>query len=254
MTKLSELQLRQSEIRERINALLNKESRTEEETAELREATDSAQKLELELRAAIVLEDEADKNAREASTDPEALELRQLADRSNLGSILGAAVEKRSTDGAEAELQQHHGLAANQFPLELLRLRPEERALTPAPTNVEVLSRMPSCNPYFAAIRRAPTLASINPRSLWGGRGFSGLDFAAGRPGTVHRRRRRGRDNGRFRFRALGSLADPQASFLWKRTDAARFTAMDSALRMALSEGLAEKADQEIVNGDGAVC
>ena len=138
MTKLSELQLRQSEIREKINTLLNKESRTEEETTELREATDSAQKLELELRAAIVLEDEADKNAREASTDPEALELRQLTDRSNLGSILGAAVEKRSTDGAEAELQQHHGLAANQFPLELLRLRPEERALTPAPTNVEV--------------------------------------------------------------------------------------------------------------------
>ena len=40
-----------------------------------------------------------------------------------------------------------------------------------------------------------------------------------------------------------------QASFFWKRTDAARFASMDSALRMALNDGLAEKADQEIVNG-----
>ena len=36
--------------------------RSEEETVELREATDSAQGIEVELRAAIVLEDEADKN------------------------------------------------------------------------------------------------------------------------------------------------------------------------------------------------
>ena len=139
MTKLSELQLRQSEIRERINALLNKESRTEEETAELREATDSAQQLELELRAAIVLEDEANKSARGASPDPEALELRQLTDRSNLGSILSAVVEHRATSGPELELQQAHGLASNQIPLDLLRLKPEERAVSPAPTNTETL-------------------------------------------------------------------------------------------------------------------
>ena len=64
--------------------------------------------------------------------------MRQLTEKSNVGSILGAIIEKRSTEGVEAELQQHHKLTSNQFPLEMLRLRPEERAVTPAPTNVEV--------------------------------------------------------------------------------------------------------------------
>ena len=77
---------------------------SEEETVELREKQAESQKLEPEIRAWIAREDEADKNAGAASPDPEALELRQLTDRSNLGSILGAAVERRSTEGPEAEL------------------------------------------------------------------------------------------------------------------------------------------------------
>ena len=113
VTKLGELQLKHSELREKINELLNKEDRTEEETTELREATDSAQKIEPEIRAAIVLEDEADKNAIDTSLDPEALELRQLTERSNLGSILSAVVEHRATGGPELELQQAHNLAVN---------------------------------------------------------------------------------------------------------------------------------------------
>ena len=246
VTKLGELQLKQSELREKINALLNKESRTEEETAELREATDSAQKLELELRAAIVIEDEADKNAREASLDPEALELRQLTDRSNLGSILGAAVEKRSADGAEAELQQHHGLAANQFPLELLRLRPEERALTPAPTNVEV-EQDAIVQPVFADSAGAH-LGIYQPTVAMGDAVFPVLTSRPAVRGPFTGENDAAETTGAFDSELLAP-SRLQASFLWKRTDAARFTAMDSALRMALNEGLAEKADQEIVNG-----
>ena len=90
MTKLGELQLEQSRIKMKGNALLNKEDRSESETTELREATVASEKIEIEIQAAIVLEDEA-KNARGTSLDPEALELRQLTDRSNLGSILSAA-------------------------------------------------------------------------------------------------------------------------------------------------------------------
>ena len=40
-----------------------------------------------------------------------------------------------------------------------------------------------------------------------------------------------------------------QASFLWKRTDAARFSGMDTALRMALNMGLEEKLDAEGIAG-----
>ena len=245
MTKLGELQLKQSELREKINALLNKE-RTEEETAELREATDSAQGLELELRAAIMIEDEADKNARAVNLDPEALELRQLTNRSNLGSILSAAVEKRSTEGPEAELQQHHGLAQNQIPLDLLRLRPEERAVTNAPTNVEV-DQEAVVQPVFANSAGA-YLGIYQPTVAMGDAVFPVLTSRPSVKGPFT-----GSDDAAETTGAWGSeLLVPeriQASFFWKRTDAARFASMDSALRMALNDGLAEKADQEIVNG-----
>ena len=135
--KLLELELAKDKLDERINLLLNKPDRTDAETVELREATDSCQKLRPEIRATKVLAAaEDDKGgSREVSLDPEALELRQLTERSNIGSILGAVVEHRATGGPELELQQAHGLAVNQIPLDLLRLRPEERAVSPAPTN-----------------------------------------------------------------------------------------------------------------------
>ena len=92
---------------------------------------------------------------------PEDRELVQLTERSNLGSILMAAVEHRATGGPELELQQHHGLSSNQIPLDLLRLRPEERAVTPAPTSDRDDSKILSCN-LCLRIRRARSWACIN--------------------------------------------------------------------------------------------
>ena len=195
---------------------------------------------------AIILEDEADKNARETSLDPEALELRQLTDRSNLGTILGAAVERRSTEGPEAELQQHYSLASNQVPLDMLRLRPEERALTPAPTNVEV-DQETVVQPVFANSAGA-YLGVYSPTVAMGDAVFPVLTSRPSVKGPFT-----GSDDAGETTGAWGSeLLVPeriQASFFWKRTDAARFASMDSALRMALNDGLAEKADFEIVNG-----
>ena len=246
MTKLGELQFEDHALSERINELLNKADRSEEETAELREKTDSAKKIKLELRAAIVLEDEADKNARAVNLDPEALELRQLTNRSNLGSILSAAVERRSTEGPEAELQQHHGLASNQVPLDLLRLRPEERALTPGPTNVETQQDQ-IVEPVFANAAGAflgvyqPTVAAgdavfpiLTSRPTVGGPHTDDTDV----PETT----------GAFDSELLAP-GRVQASFFWKRTSAARFPMMDASLRISLNGGLGEKTSLDIVNG-----
>ena len=52
MTILQKLTLRQSEIREAINALLGKDERSQDETAALEKLTGEAQGLEVELRAA----------------------------------------------------------------------------------------------------------------------------------------------------------------------------------------------------------
>ena len=56
MTILQTLQVRQSEIREAINTLLSLETRTEEQDAELVKLTGEGQKIEPEIRAALVAE------------------------------------------------------------------------------------------------------------------------------------------------------------------------------------------------------
>ena len=89
------------------------------------------QELEVEARAAIVAED-VPMITHTAVADGEDRELRSLIDRANIGHIFEAALEHRSTDGAEAELQAHYRLAANAIPLALL----ETRAVTPAPSDV----------------------------------------------------------------------------------------------------------------------
>ena len=151
VTKLGELQLQQSRAQKKINALLNKEDRSEEETTELREATDSAQKIEIEIRAALVLEDEADKNARAVSLDPEALELRQLTDRSNLGSILGAAVEHRARPkGRKLELQQHHGLSGESDPARIAEVAAGRTSGHPSTDETSEVDQEAVVQPVFA--------------------------------------------------------------------------------------------------------
>ena len=59
--------------------------------------------------------------------------MRSLEGKCELGRIVSATVEQRAVDGAELELQQHHGLGLNQVPLSMIR---EERAVTAAPTDV----------------------------------------------------------------------------------------------------------------------
>ena len=139
MTRLGELQLEQSELREKINALLNKEDRSEEETVVLREATDSAQGLEVELRAALVIEDEADKLAREASPDPELRERLELRGRVSFARYLNVNARGGLPDGAEGELNAACKVPGAAIPFDvweptLEQRQREQRALTPAPS------------------------------------------------------------------------------------------------------------------------
>ena len=70
------------------------------------------------------------------SADAETRERLQLVSRASLGAIFARAVEHRSTDGAESELQAALDLAPNKVPIDLLRAPVEHRAITPAPTHV----------------------------------------------------------------------------------------------------------------------
>lgn len=144
MTNLQELQIRQSEVREKINKLLNVPTgeRGENYEPELRERTAAAQKLEVELRAALVADVDAERAAREAAEaaggdDPETRERLELRSRATLGGFLRAALQGRVPGGAEAEYATACGVADG-VPLDLFetdRPAPETRAdaATPAP-------------------------------------------------------------------------------------------------------------------------
>ena len=129
MTLLQTKLLRQSSIREMINSLLGNDSRTEEQQKELEKLTGEGQRIEPEIRAALVAE--PNPNETRVEGDAEDLELRSLIHDASPGRILAAVHARRNTDGREAELQQHYKVGGNEIPHALL----ETRAQTQAPAN-----------------------------------------------------------------------------------------------------------------------
>ena len=129
MTLLQTKLLRQSSIRENINSLLGNDSRTEEQQKELEKLTGEGQRIEPEIRAALVAE--PNPNETRVEGDAEDLELRSLIHDASPGRILAAVHARRNTDGREAELQQHYKVGGNEIPHALL----ETRAQTQAPAN-----------------------------------------------------------------------------------------------------------------------
>ena len=237
MTKRQKLELEQSEKRQRINELLAIDESTDEQRGELDTLTKRMQALEVELRAAIVAEPET--AAAQQSDSLTALEA-----RCNVGRYFEAVVNHRAVDGAEAELQQHHKLEGNQLPLEMLRV--EQRAVTPAPTDVGA-TQQPIIPPVFA--RSATAFLGVDMPTV--GVGEQVYPILTSRPtvGGPHKDSTAvGETTGSFTAETL-SPERLQASFFYRRVDAARFAGMDAALRSALSSGLSEKLDAEVIKG-----
>ena len=248
MTKAQTLALRLSEIAGRMNeiGLLEGDAYGEEVRAEETKLQDESREARTRYNSALVAEgdDAAVAGAQFTPGTVEDRAYRELVGRANVGSVIEAAVEHRQTDGADAELQQHHGLASNQFHLELLR--EEHRAVTPAPTNVGTVES-PIVLPVFASGGGA-FLSLDRPIVAMGDAVYPVLST---RP-TVGGPHSDSTDAPETTGAFTSNLLAPerlQASFIYKRVDAARFAGMDSSLRTALNEGLEEKLDKEAIAG-----
>ena len=251
MTAAQKLQIRGSSIRARlleINALegddYSTEIRSESDTLTT-EFTD----VETRLRAALVVEgDETEKRDRAYQTGetPEARELALLTGRANAGAIIMCVTEKRNSIGAELELQQHHKLAENQIPLDMLRVEQRAAGVTTAPTNVGT-SQAEIVTPVFA--NGAGAFLGIDRPTVAAGDAV--YPVLATRPdvGGPHSD---SSDVPETDSTFNANLLAPeriQASSMYRRVDAARFPNMDSALRMALNSGLEEQLDYEVLRG-----
>ena len=154
MTAAQKLQIRGSSIRARLLEIngLEGDAYTDEIRSESDTLTTEFTDVETRLRAALVVEgDETEKRDREYQngSTPEARELLELTGRANAGAIIMAVTEKRNSIGAELELQQHHKLAENQIPLDMLRVEQRAAGVTTAPTNVGT-SQAEIVQPVFA--------------------------------------------------------------------------------------------------------
>ena len=176
MTKVQELQIKQSEIRERLNELLGKTDRTETENIELRDKTTAIQALEPELRAALAVEDDAERLAREAATaggavDAETRERLELRNRATLGGFLRAALQGRLPGGVEAEYaaacKVTDGIPLDLFeqdrPTETREVEHRADAVSPAPATGQGATLAP-VQPFVFADSIAPRLGIQMPQ------------------------------------------------------------------------------------------
>ena len=197
--------------------------------------------MEVEARAAILAED-VPTITTTTGTDTEGRELRSVIDRANVGAIFEAALEHRATTGPEAELQAHFHLAANAIPLTML----ETRAVTPAPG--QVAQNQSAIIPGVFPMSCAAFLAVDMPTVAVGDAVYPVLttNADAGTPAETrgHRPRRPALSVPVFSRRVVSR----RASSIRGKTKPG-FSGMGEALRMNLSDALADKLDAEILSG-----
>ena len=248
MLKSIEKALRLSEIREKLNDLNGIVSPTDAQKTEERDLLASLKTGEVEYREALTSEGEQHATV---PVDAETLEYREVLRRSNVGRIMAAVVEHRSVDGSEAELQQARGLASNQIPLAMLRLPAvEHRAVTTGPDNVAASEQM-AIMPVFAAGVGA-FIGATRPTVDAGTVAYPILDQRPTVAGPHTDSTAVDETTGSF----SSDLLTPgriQASYFYKRVDAARFPSIDMALRQALNGGLEEKLDYELFAGQAGL-
>ena len=244
MLKSIEKALKLSEIREKLNDLNAVTDPTAEQKTEERDLLASLKTTEVEYRESLTAEDDTTPTV---PVDAAETEYREILGRGNVGRIMTAFIESRSVDGAEAEVQQHRGLASNQIPLDLLRLPAvETRAVTTGPSTVAT-TEQPAIMPIFAAGVGA-FLGANRPTVDAGTVAYPVLDQRPDVGGPHTDSTSVDETTGSF----SSSLLTPgrvQGSFFYKRIDAARFASLDSALRQALNGGLEEKLDHELIAG-----
>ena len=247
MTAAQTIQVKLSSARQRLNELLQVETRSAEEQTEMEALTNEVSAREPELRAALAAE--PDKEEIILKGDAASLELRQLTERASIGDIMSATFEKRQTSGEAAELQKHYGLGSHQIPLEMLKINHsvEERAAATVPASIGDASQAEVITPVFASGDGA-FLGIERPTVPVGDAAYPVLSTLPSVKGPFTGSDNAAQTDAEFVANNL-SPERLQASFSYRRTDAARFAGLDAALRLALNGGLQEKLDQQAIEG-----
>ncbi|MDD9984849.1 MAG: phage major capsid protein [Spirochaetaceae bacterium] len=257
MTTTQRLQLRLSEIRQKLNELSAKDELTDGEQDEMRSLTAEYPKLEERHRAALVAEDADEQRAAEDTGDQMDTEQRERIDlrsKAQLTGYLERFLRGKRTDGAEAELQAAAGVSDAGIPIELWDVpteqrNVEERAITPAPGTVGV--NLDPIRPAVFANSIAPRLGIDMPRVASG-------TYATGTISTSQTAAAKAKSAAIDATAGAITVATATPKRVSARLEltledvaAVGQANFESMLRQNLSLALSDALDAQAINGDG---
>ena len=246
MTKAQRLELRASEIREKLNDLSGQDSLTNEQRSEIDTLAAEYRDTEARRRAAIVAEDAEAAEAAETreTEDAETRERRELRSKARVGDFVRSLMTGRPVAGASGEYADAVG-CAGYLPMDLLV---EEREVTPGPSAETVSATRPTVPAAFARTDSAalgismpmvaageahyPALTTAPPA------GPKAKDAAADATASAFglTKRTPGRITGQFQIRI---------------EDLALMPSMEMDLRTAISAAMADSLDGQVIGGSG---
>ncbi len=248
MTRSQKIMLRQSEVREKINGLLDNDDRTDEQNTELETLTGEIQKLEPELRAALAAEPDP-KPEKGEPVDAETRERLELRSKVKVANWVGAALNDGEIAGAEKEYAAAEG-CPGYMPLSVFEndRELETRAVTPAPTSDTQATQHPIMPAIFQrsiaselgidmpTVGVGTQLYPVLSTSVTAGMKAAG---AAG-PETA----------AAFSVNTA-TMARLTGSFKVRLEDLAMLAGMESSLRSDIGMVMRDQADEQMVNGNG---
>lgn len=254
MTKAQSLTVKLSEVRQKLNTLLDVEERSDEQNTELETLTAEAQRLEPELRAAIVAEGDPAETRTTTTETAEERERRELRSKATIGGYVGACLRNEPVTGAEAEFAAAMGCAGS-MPLEMLAPlgvetraagESEERAVTPG-QNVPAGTQDPI--PYVFERTVAARLGVSFPMVPAGVKHYPVL-------GTAPPAGPKGKDAAADSTAAAFTLANRTAKritgqFVVRREDLAVMPGMEESLRSAMGDSMGDSLDDQVLTGNG---
>ena len=246
---VTQLAVAMSEKRSALNEALKgpKDGESAEDHAERRDVlVNELAELEPEYRAALVLEATAKPvETRQTETvSAEERERRELRGKVSLSRYVGAAIEQRASDGAEAEYNAAAGLAANAFPLELLAPAVEERATTDTDAGTSQATWLDRLFANTAAMSLGISFQSVAP-------GVSSHPVTTAGASAAQRGRTQAAADAAWTVGVTEIKPTRNAvRAVFSEEDAYRLPGLEEALRRDLSMALTEGVDRAVFVGD----
>ena len=242
MIASQKLEMRLSEIRQRMNALAVQETLTEAEQAEVDSLSAECQAKETQKRAALV----AEQTDAKPSEDGEGREIRHLQDKVSVTRYMEHAVERTHVDGAEAELNAAVRAGNNVLPWEALEVRAD------VVTDTSALDGGTAQRSILGRLFGRSVLADMGVRLDNVPSGMSEYVLLTGGVEAEPRAESGTVESVAATF-ATRSLKPKGLSgrYVYTREQAAQVSGIEAALRRDLAAAIQSKMSDQIINGTG---